>query len=70
MLSSSQKWYKHQKLDMEVKLTSVNEYYYGQFGLYPPNQGYIQDFYPYSYERKIYQSQLENMREHYYVKIG
>lgn len=29
VLSSSQKWHKHQKLDMEVKLTSLNEFYFG-----------------------------------------
>ena len=67
---SSEKWYIHQKLDMEVKLTSVNENYYGQFGIYPPNQGYIQDFYPYSYKRGTFQFTLKNMQANGYIKIG
>lgn len=53
-----------------LRLTSSNELYSGEFGKYPPYEGYMQDYVPYNYTRTSFRKELKNLKDNEYIRIG
>lgn len=44
--------------------------YSGEFGKYPPKEGYIQDYIPYQHSKETFRDELKHLREMDYLSIG
>ena len=53
-----------------IDITSGNEKYSGEFGKYPPDEGYFQEYIPYEFNKATFREELDRLHKSDYIRIG